>query len=85
MSLLFMNMNGLLIKSPQQLRPNTLAYKYAYITITSIQIWKSIPMGVIKKHMCFMNWLLMHINKKPQFDLHCKIYLFVYFIMISCE
>lgn len=33
-----MNMNGLLIKSPQQLRPNIVPYKYTYITITSIQI-----------------------------------------------
>jgi hypothetical protein len=53
MSSLFTNMNGLLIKSPQQLRPNTLPYKYAYITITNIQIWKWVPMGVIKKTYVF--------------------------------
>jgi hypothetical protein len=57
MSLLFMNMNDLFIKSPQQLRPNTLPYKYAYITITNIQIWKCIPMGVIKKLMYLASWI----------------------------
>lgn len=57
MSLLFMNMNGLLIKSPQQLRPNIVPYKYTYITITSIQIWKWISMGVIKKLMYLASWI----------------------------
>ncbi len=83
MSLLFMNMNGLLIKSTQQLRPNIVPYKYAQLQAFKFEN----EYGCNKKTYVFgfLNWLLMHINKKPQFDLHCKIYLFVCFIMISCE